>query len=178
MKSLFAKFAMVALLAVAAVGLAGQPAEAAEDTARIVWDGQEIAFPDQQPVVINGTTFAPSRPLVAAMPGDYIVNVVKDKPWYAVSIQPNPDSNFSNHNNYFFAFYQGHDNEAPFYTVDYGGPNGVMDPSKHQEVQMSTQIQLMGNRLMLPVRALVGSFADISWDKDTKTVTITSKTAQ
>ncbi|MDO4281663.1 MAG: hypothetical protein Q4C56_08535 [Peptococcaceae bacterium] len=177
MKNLFAKFAMVALLAVAAVGLGGQPAEAADNTARIIWDGRQITFPDQQPVVINGTTFAPSRPLVAAMPGDYIVNVVKDKPWYAVSIQPDPDSNSSNHNNYYFAFYQGHDNEAPFYTVDYGA-NGIMDQSKHQEVQMNTQIQIMGNRLMLPVRALVGPFADISWDKNTKTVTITSKTAQ
>lgn len=58
------------------------------DTPQIYWDGVELEFPDQQPVVQNGVSLAPSRPIVAAMPGEYTVNILQSDPWWKISVEP------------------------------------------------------------------------------------------
>lgn len=128
------------------------------DTPQIYWDGVELEFPDQQPVVQNGVSLAPSRPIVAAMPGEYTVNILQSDPWWKISVEPvgtEPD--------YWLTFSQGHDGLLPSYTVDYGTADNY-DPAQHKEATMNVPVQIVGDRLMLPVRALIEPFADVVWD--------------
>lgn len=146
-----------------AVGFNAAPAQAADETIHIAWDGVELEFPDQQPMIVDGRTLTPPRPITAAMPGDYMVNVVQDKPWYAVSIQPT-DNNIEGKN--WFEFYQAHDGEAAFCRSNLGQTQGE---------RLEMPIEIIGNRFMLPVRVLAEPFGDVSWDGATKTVTVTTK---
>ena len=50
------------------------------ETPTIVWDGVEL--------VQNGVSLAPSRPIVAAMPGEYTVNILQSDPWWKISVEP------------------------------------------------------------------------------------------
>ena len=139
------------------------------DTPQIYWDGVELEFPDQQPVVQNGVSLAPSRPIVAAMPGEYTVNILQSDPWWKISVEPvgtEPD--------YWLTFSQGHDGLLPSYTVDYGTADNY-DPAQHKEATMNVPVQIVGDRLMLPVRALIEPFADVVWDCGSNIIYIISR---
>lgn len=139
------------------------------ETPTIVWDGVELEFPDQQPVVQNGVSLAPSRPIVAAMPGEYTVNILQSDPWWKISVEPvgtEPD--------YWLTFSQGHDGLLPSYTVDYGTADNY-DPAQHKEATMNVPVQIVGDRLMLPVRALIEPFADVVWDCGSNIIYIISR---
>lgn len=139
-----------------------------KDLIRVIWNGEFVNFPDQQPVAIDGVTMVPMRPIVDLMPDHQTVNIVQDRPWWVVSIAPQDGQD-----GYYYEFHQGHDGEAPFYTVDYY-KDGEKDPALHQRVEMSTQIQSMGGRLMVPLRALVSPYANVEWRELTNTVYVTS----
>lgn len=144
-------------------------AENVGDTPQIYWDGVELEFPDQQPVVQNGVSLAPSRPIVAAMPGEYTVNILQSDPWWKISVEPvgtEPD--------YWLTFSQGHDGLLPSYTVDYGTADNY-DPAQHKEATMNVPVQIVGDRLMLPVRALIEPFADVVWDCGSNIIYIISR---
>lgn len=139
------------------------------ETPTIVWDGVKLEFPDQQPVVQNGVSLAPSRPIVAAMPGEYTVNILQSDPWWKISVEPvgtEPD--------YWLTFSQGHDGLLPSYTVDYGTADNY-DPAQHKEATMNVPVQIVGDRLMLPVRALIEPFADVVWDCGSNIIYIISR---
>lgn len=139
------------------------------DTPQIYWDGVMLEFPDQQPVVQNGVSLAPSRPIVAAMPGEYTVNILQSDPWWKISVEPvgtEPD--------YWLTFSQGHDGLLPSYTVDYGTADNY-DPAQHKEATMNVPVQIVGDRLMLPVRALIEPFADVVWDCGSNIIYIISR---
>ena len=139
------------------------------DTPQIYWDGVKLEFPDQQPVVQNGVSLAPSRPIVAAMPGEYTVNILQSDPWWKISVEPvgtEPD--------YWLTFSQGHDGLLPSYTVDYGTADNY-DPAQHKEATMNVPVQIVGDRLMLPVRALIEPFADVVWDCGSNIIYIISR---
>ena len=139
------------------------------DTPQIYWDGVELEFPDQQPVVQNGVSLAPSRPIVAAMPGEYTVNILQSDPWWKISVEPvgtEPD--------YWLTFSQGHDGLLPSYTVDYGTADNY-DPAQHKEATMNVPVQIVGDRLMLPVHALIEPFADVVWDCGSNIIYIISR---
>lgn len=139
------------------------------DTPQIYWDGVELEFPDQQPIVQNGVSLAPSRPIVAAMPGEYTVNILQSDPWWKISVEPvgtEPD--------YWLTFSQGHDGLLPSYTVDYGTADNY-DPAQHKEATMNVPVQIVGDRLMLPVRALIEPFTDVVWDCGSNIIYIISR---
>lgn len=139
------------------------------DTPQIYWDGVMLEFPDQQPVVQNGVSLAPSRPIVAAMPGEYTVNILQSDPWWKISVEPvgtEPD--------YWLTFSQGHDGLLPSYTVDYGTADNY-DPAQHKEATMNVPVQIVDDRLMLPVRALIEPFADVVWDCGSNIIYIISR---
>ena len=139
------------------------------DTPQIYWDGVKLEFPDQRPVVQNGVSLAPSRPIVAAMPGEYTVNILQSDPWWKISVEPvgtEPD--------YWLTFSQGHDGLLPSYTVDYGTADNY-DPAQHKEATMNVPVQIVGDRLMLPVRALIEPFADVVWDCGSNIIYIISR---
>lgn len=139
------------------------------DTPQIYWDGVKLEFPDQQPVVQNGVSLAPSQPIVAAMPGEYTVNILQSDPWWKISVEPvgtEPD--------YWLTFSQGYDGLLPSYTVDYGTADNY-DPAQHKEATMNVPVQIVGDRLMLPVRALIEPFADVVWDCGSNIIYIISR---
>ncbi len=117
----------------------------------------------------NGVSLAPSRPIVAAMPGEYTVNILQSDPWWKISVEPvgtEPD--------YWRTFSQGHDGLLPSYTVDYGTADNY-DPAQHKEATMNVPVQIVGDRLMLPVRALIEPFADVVWDCGSNIIYIISR---
>ena len=139
------------------------------DTPQIYWDGVKLEFHDQQPVVQNGVSLTPSRPIVAAMPGEYTVNILQSDPWWKIGVEPvgtEPD--------YWLTFSQGHDGLLPSYTVDYGTADNY-DPAQHKEATMNVPVQIVGDRLMLPVRALIEPFADVVWDCGSNIIYIISR---
>lgn len=130
----------------------------AEDTVKVMVNGQYIVFDDQEPVILDGRTMVPVRAVLEKLGAvvdwdaqDKIVRIFKDN--RAVGLQIN----------------------QRFMTVGDVGVNGETLSSWNKEIDVAPQT--IQNRTLLPIRCVVEEFGcAVGWDDVNKTVIITDGT--
>jgi len=124
---------------------------------RVLVEGQEIAFADQGPVIVNGRTLVPLRDVFEAI-------------GFTVTWERETQTALLN---------QGHVNVsiqigAPYFSVAVYNPDslaghGVIIP-------LEVPAQIIGDRTLLPLRAVLESVGyQLQWDDATRTVYVTER---
>ena len=126
------------------VKFGGEPNTWEEDI-RVIVNGDEVAFPDQKPAIVNDRTLVPLRAIFEALKAevawdDETKTVTSKKGDISISLAINSDQLYQN-----------------------GMPKTLDVPA-----------QIMNGRTMVPVRAISEAFhCQVGWDQNTKTVTVT-----
>lgn len=146
------------LLILAVMGMFTAMAVSAQptDNIRVIANGQEVAFTDQQPVIIGDRTLVPVRDVFEAMGFDVDWNeqastVFLDRGNMSISIRIG----------------------EPTFSVAIVGPDM---PIGHASIHpLDVPAQLIGGRTMLPLRALLEAVGyQLNWNEPTRTITITT----
>lgn len=135
-------------LVVSMIGAFGIMATAEEMPITVIYNGTEIEF-DQPPVTMYDRTLVPMRAIFEAM-GATVTwvadteTILATKDGITIALQIDNNILFKN------------------------------DGSGTQQVELDVPAQLVGERTLVPVRAISEAFtANVGWDEATKTVTIT-----
>ena len=125
------------------VKFGGEPNTWEEDI-RVIVNGDEVAFPDQKPAIVNDRTLVPLRAIFEALKAEVAWNdetktVTSKKGDISISLAINSDQLYQN-----------------------GTPKTLDVPA-----------QIMNGRTMVPVRAISEAFqCQVGWDQNTRTVTV------
>ena len=125
------------------VKFGGEPNTWEEDI-RVIVNGDEVAFPDQKPAIVNDRTLVPLRAIFEALKAEVAWNdetktVTSKKGDISISLAINSDQLYQN-----------------------GTPKTLDVPA-----------QIMNGRTMVPVRANSEAFqCQVGWDQNTRTVTV------
>ncbi len=125
------------------VKFGGEPNTWEEDI-RVIVNGDEVAFPDQKPAIVNDRTLVPLRAIFEALKAevawdDETKTVTSKKGDISISLAINSDQLYQN-----------------------GTPKTLDVPA-----------QIMNGRTMVPVRAISEAFqCQVGWDQNTRTVTV------
>ena len=160
MRKLFNGVLILIVLALAAVPLAAiriWPDSVVTGDARVIFNGQFIHFEDQGPVIIDGRTLVPVRPVFEAMG----FSVGWDEETQTVSLSDN-DGIFN------VSIQIG----APHFSVGVFGPDMPVGHAMIAELEVPAQI--IGGRTMLPIRAVLEAVGyQLEWLEDMVTIRIT-----
>ena len=147
-KGIFSKrvlFALMVLAFILGVGWFGGSAVYASDEITVTVNGEHVNFPDQQPVVVDGSTLVPVRGIFETMGFDVdwedeTSTAILVREPYTIRVQLG---------------------SSTFTT------NGVLH-------QLGVPAQSIGGRTMIPLRAVLESVGyDLDWDGATQTVIVT-----
>lgn len=120
-----------------------------DDSIKVVVDGKEIIFTDQAPIIKNDRTMIPLRGVLETMGIDIVWNAEEQ------SITAERGDSYA-------LFKIG---ETTLKTAE-------------GEITLDVAPEIINDRTMIPLRAVTESFgAEVTWDADTKTVTITDEIA-
>mgnify|MGYP004506438473 FL=1 len=125
------------------VKFGGEPNTWEEDI-RVIVNGDEVAFPDQKPAIVNDRTLVPLRAIFEALKAevawdDETKTVTSKKGDISISLAINSDRLYQN----------------------------------GQEKILDVPAQIMNGRTMVPVRAISEAFqCQVGWDQNTRTVTV------
>lgn len=120
-----------------------------DDSIKVVVDGKEIIFTDQAPIIKNDRTMIPLRGVLETMGIDIVWNAEEQ------SITAERGDSYA-------LFKIG---ETTLKTAE-------------GEINLDVAPEIINDRTMIPLRAVTESFgAEVTWDADTKTVTITDEIA-
>ena len=120
-----------------------------DDTTKVVVNGKEIVFTDQAPIIKNDRTMIPLRGVLETMGIDIVWNAEEQ------SITAERGDSYA-------LFKIG---ETTLKTAE-------------GEITLDIAPEIINDRTMIPLRAVTESFgAEVTWDADTKTVTITDENA-
>ena len=120
-----------------------------DDSIKVVVDGKEIIFTDQAPIIKNDRTMIPLRDVLETMGIDIVWNAEEQ------SITAERGDSYA-------LFKIG---ETTLKTAE-------------GEITLDVAPEIINDRTMIPLRAVTESFgAEVTWDADTKTVTITDEIA-
>jgi len=154
MRKLFKSLIVLTTLAVISVSAS---TAFANDNIRVLIDGQEVSFTDQQPVIVDGRTLVPIRDVFEAMGFD--VSFDEDT---ATAMLSDSDGIFN-------------------IAVEIGSPHfslGIFSPympvGHAVIIPLDVPAQIIGGRTMLPLRQVLESVGyKLDWDEETQTVLIT-----
>jgi len=154
---------LLALTTLAIVSISATVVISANDSIRVIANGQEIYFADQEPVVVDGRTLVPVRGVFEAIGFDVDWD---DNTSTALLAQRSGVFNV--------AIQAG----APYFSVAVFNPDvpyGVA-PGHAVIIGLDVPAQIIGGRTMLPIRAVLESVGfELDWDEATNTVIITSE---
>ena len=120
------------------------------DEIKVIVNGTTLAF-DQPPIVVDGRTLVPLRAIFEALGA----TVEWDAPVQAV---------YAERNGTFVTMQIGHD---------------ILYKNSDEEIKLDVPPQIVNGRTLVPARAVAESFgADVKWDANTRTVTITEPASQ
>ena len=151
---------IISIFAAAAISASGAAmlTAAADNTVTVVVNGAKVVFADQQPVIENDRTLIPVRGAFEAMGA----TVDWDGDARKVTIRDESGTKYA------------------FLTID----SDVMETQTYKslfdvdkaEVKLDVPAQIKNDRTLIPLRAVGEALgADVSWDGDTYTASITSK---
>lgn len=144
----FVSLLVAVTLAFSMFGALGVVAADEEQPITVVYNGTQIEF-DQPPVTMFDRTLVPMRAIFEAMGADVTwvedtETILATKDDITIALQINNNMLFKN------------------------------TGSDKQSIELDVPAQLVGDRTMVPVRAISEAFtATVGWDEATKTVTIT-----
>ncbi len=147
-----------------AIALSGVTAIAENDEIKVYIDGEQVEF-DVPPMIQNDVTLVPMRAIFKAMDADVF--------WDADTRTAAALKEVSSSARVRVQFVIG-DDEMRRQTVDVG--KDAAKVTDNQTIELDVPAQIAGDRTLVPLRAISEAFDyDAQWDRDTKTVTITSK---
>lgn len=149
---------LISVFAAAAVAASSAAAVLAENTVKVVVDGSNVEFEDQQPIIENDRTLIPVRGAFGAMGG----SVDWDDKTRTVTVQ--------NSTNTRQAVLTIDSDIMVTYTY-----KSLLDVKK-EEVKLDVPAKIVNDRTMLPLRAIGEALgAVVDWDGETYTASITTK---
>lgn len=142
---------LISILSACAILISGAHSVSADDSITVIVDSKPVTF-DQQPVIEEGRTLVPMRAIFEAMGCEVEWEAASQK----ITASNSAKKITMNINNV---------------TMRVAEQNGVTN------VTLDVPPQIYGGRTLVPVRAISEALgANVSWDADTRTVTVSSVT--
>ena len=156
MRRSFKRLSIIAMLVIASVSAI--ISISAADNISVIVNGQEVQFPDQQPVIIDDRTLVPIRGVFEAI--GFVVNWDEDT---STALLSDSDSVFN------ISIRIG----EPYFSVGVFNPD--MPVGHANIVALDVPALIIGGRTMLPLRAVLESVGyQLDWNEATRTVNISS----